>query len=87
LALAQTKPSSCLKFLLHCSTHLVPFSKMILFLMFHRIQHAMLTISLKIMLLKSALACRIMSRGLRFRFQIIGIVSQQSLLNEHSKKR
>ena len=36
---------------------------------------------------KSALACRIMSRGLRLKFQFIGMVNQQSQLKEHSKKR
>jgi hypothetical protein len=59
---------------------------MILFLVFQITQQAVMIISLKIVLSKSTLACNIMSRGLRFRFQLIGIVAQQSLLG-HSKKR
>ena len=36
---------------------------------------------------KFALACKIIPKGLRFRFQFIGMVCQQSRLNVHSKKR
>jgi hypothetical protein len=44
-------------------------------------------ISLKMLLSKSSLACKIISRGLTFKFQTIGMVAQQSLLKGHSKNR
>jgi hypothetical protein len=62
-------------------------SKIIPFRVHQIIQQAVIRIYLKMTLSKSALACRIMSRGLRFIFQIIGMVSQQSRLKGHSKKR
>jgi hypothetical protein len=44
-------------------------------------------ISLKMALPKSTLACSIISRGLRLRFQATVMVAQQSQLKGHSKKR
>jgi hypothetical protein len=57
------------------------------FLVVQITQQAVMTISLKMLLSKASLACKIISKGLAFRFQMIGIVAQQSLLKGHSKNR
>lgn len=87
LALAHIKSSSSLSCLFQSWIFFCPWSKMTLFLVVQINQQAVMKISLKMGLLKSDLACSIISRGLTSRFQVIGIVAQQSLLNGHSKKR
>jgi hypothetical protein len=62
-------------------------SKIILFLVVQMIQHAVITISLKMGLPKAFLASITMSKGGICRFQKIERDFQQLLLKEHSKKR
>jgi len=88
LALAYSKPSSCLK----CLFHLLIYWPRHYQIWQHSLSSKSPSSLWWVFLWAShyqslALACKITSKGLKFRFQFIGIVSQQSRLNEHSKKR
>jgi len=85
LALVQTKLSSVLnclfQWLMSIYLEITPF------LVVQITQQAVMIIYLEMLLSKSSLACRIISRGLTFKFQFIGIVAQQSLLKGHSRNK
>lgn len=87
LALVQTNASSLLEFSNQELKLKEALSNTTLFLVVQRVQQAVIMTSLKIEFPKDNLASIIISRGYRFRFQLMEILCQQIELNGHSKKR
>jgi len=85
LALMQTRPISFSKFSFQLTKEQGIASKMSRFLEVHMVQHAVIRISMKKLLPKSAVACKTISKQGGSGFQSIPIKFQQVMLNGHSK--